>query len=439
MASPALVLAAQTNGRKSRGPKTTAGKRKSASNSRKHGLSSQNAPYDEQCHRDHLRFRAMYTAEFLPANPFEESLVETIALADARKRWVWRSQTAFLNAQLEISPDPSANLHSRLFHILDTASSREYDLLHILENRLFRQARDARRALEEARKPFPETPKTAKRTKSRENQGPQSGHHFVETNRIPQIPHRQPFHPTRTTLGQSPIRPKRKNPGTNRIALRSTLGTSSHQRRTPSGQPWHPSRMARGHALPALISSNFGVFPTLNRLSLAFRAFFALLFSGKLPDDLIAQLGLIVKPAPVPPPPPKPEIKPEDGALQLLGMLQRDARILDFFMEDIGPYTDDQVGAAARDVHTHTRELLVRCFAPAPVIDAVEGSVASPPPGSDQANAALVKYIGNVPAKGKPPAGLLRHKGWRATAANLPKLNSRQDLVVLAPAEIEVE
>ena len=173
----------------------------------------------------------------------------------------------------------------------------------------------------------------------------------------------------------------------------------------------------------------------MNSILLAFRAFFALLFSGKLPDDMLGELGLIVKPAPVPPAPPKPEIKPEDGALQLLGMLQRDARLLDFFMEDIAPYSDDQVGAAARDVHTHTRDILIRNFAPAPVIDAVEGSVANAPDG----NSALVKYIGNVPASGKPPAGVLRHKGWRATAIALPKLNSRQDLAVLAPAEIEVE
>jgi hypothetical protein len=178
----------------------------------------------------------------------------------------------------------------------------------------------------------------------------------------------------------------------------------------------------------------------LNRILLAFRAFFALLFSGKLPDDMLGQLGLIVKPAPVPPAPPKPEIKPEDGALQLLGILQRDARLLDFFMEDIAPYSDEQVGAAARDVHTHTRDILIRNFALAPVIDAVEGSVANAPDGgSAHSNAALVKYIGNVPASGKPPAGVLRHKGWRATAIALPKLNSRQDLAVLAPAEIEVE
>lgn len=170
----------------------------------------------------------------------------------------------------------------------------------------------------------------------------------------------------------------------------------------------------------------------MNQISQAFRAFFALLFNGVLPPDLLAELGLMPKAAPAPP---KAEIKAEDGALQLLGILQRDARILDFFMEDIGPFTDEQVGAAAREVHTHTREILVRHFAPAPVIDAVEGSVANPVDG----NPALVKYIGNVPASGKPPAGLLRHKGWRATAVALPKLNSRHDLAVLAPAEIEVE
>jgi hypothetical protein len=173
----------------------------------------------------------------------------------------------------------------------------------------------------------------------------------------------------------------------------------------------------------------------LNRILLAFRAFFALLFGGKLPVDLVAELGLTTKLQAPPPKPPVPEVKPADGALQLLGILQRDARILDFFMEDIAPYPDEQVGAAARDVHERTRETLIRHFAPAPVIDAVEGSVANPPDG----NPALVKYVGNVPASGKPPAGLLRHRGWRAMAVSLPALNSRQDLAVLAPAEIEVE
>lgn len=174
----------------------------------------------------------------------------------------------------------------------------------------------------------------------------------------------------------------------------------------------------------------------MNSIVMAFRAFFALLFGDKLPEDIVAQLGLAPK---TPPPPPKPAepppITPEDGALQLLGILQRDGRLLDFFMEDVGPYSDEQIGAAARDVHTKTRGILTDLFAPQPVVDAVEGSSVTAPTG----DAALVKFIGNVPASGKSKGGALRHRGWKATSASMPKLSSRQDLTILAPAEIEVE
>lgn len=175
------------------------------------------------------------------------------------------------------------------------------------------------------------------------------------------------------------------------------------------------------------------------QIVLAFRAFFALLFGGKLPADLIAELGLAPKsaaPAPKSPPPAAaaPQVKPADGALQLLGLLQREGRILDFFMEDLGQYSDEQIGAAARDVHEKTKEVLVRHFAPAPVIDAVEGSPATAPKGTG-----VVKFIGNVPATGEPGPGILRHRGWKATTASLPTLASKQDLSILAPAEIELE
>lgn len=166
----------------------------------------------------------------------------------------------------------------------------------------------------------------------------------------------------------------------------------------------------------------------MNRIVLAFRAFFALLFTGALPADMLP-------PPPPPPPPPKPEVKPEDGALQLLGMLQRDARLLDLVMDDISSAEDEQIGLAAREVLANSREVLTRYFALAPVIDAVEGS----PMNQADSDPGLVKYVGNVPATGKPKGGVLRHRGWKATVVTLPKLNSRQDLAVLAPAEIEVE
>jgi hypothetical protein len=168
---------------------------------------------------------------------------------------------------------------------------------------------------------------------------------------------------------------------------------------------------------------------------MAFKAFFGLLFGGMLPEDVMAALDLVTRASIPKPAPPKPEIKPEDGALQLLGLLQRESRILDFLMEDLSPFSDDQIGAAARDVQSNARGVLLRHFTPGPVIDAVEGSPVQAPAGG----AALAKFIGNVPATGQPKSGVLRHKGWRANSASLPKLSSRADLMVLAPAEIEVE
>jgi hypothetical protein len=66
------------------------------------------------------------------------------------------------------------------------------------------------------------------------------------------------------------------------------------------------------------------------------------------------------------------------------------------------------------------------------VIDGVEGTYTRAPEGG----AALVKFIGNVPA-GTPPGGMLRHKGWRAAKVDLPAPS--QNAAVIAPAEIEIE
>ncbi len=175
----------------------------------------------------------------------------------------------------------------------------------------------------------------------------------------------------------------------------------------------------------------------MNRIALAFRTFFALLFSGKLDDELVADLGLKPKPVPVakpaaPPPPPK--ANASDGALQVLGILQRDSRLLDFFLEDISAYSDEQVGSAARGVHTEVRPVLERYFKFAPVIDGVEGVFVTAP----TKDATKVKFIGNVPAA-PPSGGVLRHRGWQVTDVNFPPLPNGTNIKVLAPAELEVE
>jgi hypothetical protein len=118
----------------------------------------------------------------------------------------------------------------------------------------------------------------------------------------------------------------------------------------------------------------------------------------------------------------------------VLSILQRDARLIDFLMEDIAPYTDDQVGAAVRGLHDQCRQALTQYFTLQPVIDGVEGTYTKTPTGSPE----IVKFVGNVPA-GVPQGGVLRHKGWRTATVRLPPVNRKQDMNILAPAEIEIE
>lgn len=176
----------------------------------------------------------------------------------------------------------------------------------------------------------------------------------------------------------------------------------------------------------------------MSRISLAFSSFFGILFGGELPADVASAYGYVKKdskPA-APPPPPQAVAKPTDGALQMLGILQRDARLIDFLMEDISAYADDQVGAAVRTMHEQCRSTLTRYVKLGPVIDGVEGTVAK---ASAAGNAAAVKFVGNVPTGPPPKEGTLRHRGWKAEKVDLPALGGKQDPGILAPAEIEIE
>jgi hypothetical protein len=169
----------------------------------------------------------------------------------------------------------------------------------------------------------------------------------------------------------------------------------------------------------------------LNRISLAFRSFFSILFGGALPSDVAQAFGyskiVPIKTAPAP------QTGPADGAVQILAILQRDARLIDFLMEDVSSYSDEQVGAAVRDVHEQSRQALQRYMRLQPLIDGVEGTFTK----TEGMDATAVKLIGNVPASGKAAGGTLRHKGWRAEGVNLPKLSGPGN--VLAPAEVEIE
>ena len=172
----------------------------------------------------------------------------------------------------------------------------------------------------------------------------------------------------------------------------------------------------------------------MGRILLALRSFFGILFHGALPGEAAKALGL--SKAAAAPKPVEPEPDHVDGAVGLLGILQRDARLVDFLMEDVSGYDDEQVGAAVRSVHDQCRDSLLRYVSLTPVIDAVEGAYTSVDALPAAERAWLVKFIGNVPAE-PPQGGTLRHKGWRVEKAALPV--PRRGSRVIAPAEIEIE
>jgi hypothetical protein len=139
---------------------------------------------------------------------------------------------------------------------------------------------------------------------------------------------------------------------------------------------------------------------------------------------------------PAPAPAPAPELKLADtsSALQLLGLLQRDARLIDFTHEDLRAYSDADIGAAARVVHEGCAKVLREHFTLQALRSEAEGSRISLPAGFD---AASVRLTGNVVGTA-PFTGSLNHKGWRATEVRLPKLSIGHDASIVAQAEVEL-
>ena len=168
------------------------------------------------------------------------------------------------------------------------------------------------------------------------------------------------------------------------------------------------------------------------RWQYAFRALFSLIFKGYIADDILDAFRPRQKEAVVPIVTKAVEDQ-GDRAIQLLAILQRDGRLVDFLMEDLAGYQDAQIGAAVRDIHGSCRTALSRYVTLSPVLSEAEGATVLVDRGSD---AARVKVVGNV--GGAPPyRGLLRHRGWDATRIELPPLPATFRTVV-APAEVEV-
>ncbi len=136
-------------------------------------------------------------------------------------------------------------------------------------------------------------------------------------------------------------------------------------------------------------------------------------------------------------PPPPAANQAEAEVVAFVGLLQEKGRLVDFLMEDVAPYDDKQVGAAARVVHQGCREVLHEHFKVTPISEAEEGSRITIPAGYEADEYRLMGRIGGEP----PFTGTLLHKGWKTDSVKLPRIlkASEKRLPSIAPAQVELK
>ena len=148
--------------------------------------------------------------------------------------------------------------------------------------------------------------------------------------------------------------------------------------------------------------------------------------------EKVVEVEKIVQ-APAPEPIVLKESTPE-AALQLLGLLQKEARFIDFIKEDIASYSDADIGVAARVVHEGCNKAVNEYFTLETVRSDAEGSKVTLDKGF---NASEVRLTGNIVGQA-PFTGTMIHKGWKVTDIRLPKLTEGHDASIIAAAEVEL-
>ena len=165
--------------------------------------------------------------------------------------------------------------------------------------------------------------------------------------------------------------------------------------------------------------------------------------------SVLVLIGLLL-PARQKPPPSEPQGEPARASpptsaavrtdaeiVSFLAMLQEKGRLVDFLMDNINPYNDAQVGAAARVVHAGCKRVLQEHFSIHPLRTEDEGSTVQVPAGYAADEYRLVGKI----AGQAPFSGVLVHRGWKTDMVKLPQLlpSAPGELPAIAPAEVELK
>lgn len=160
-------------------------------------------------------------------------------------------------------------------------------------------------------------------------------------------------------------------------------------------------------------------------LGLAFKAFFRCLKN----DETSQKIGQILNPES------EEKVEPKvvlSSSAQLLAVLQKEGRFIDFLQEDLSGFPDAQIGSVARTVQEGCKKALKQYLELKPVLEEAEGEKVTVESGFDPQRIALVGKV-----EGEPPfQGVLRHHGWLLEKDSLPRLGAP---LVLLSAEVELE
>lgn len=165
----------------------------------------------------------------------------------------------------------------------------------------------------------------------------------------------------------------------------------------------------------------------LDRIKIAWRVLLHGDYAGDIVEGL-RELQIKRTAAPMPPE------RTHASALVLLSALQREGRFIDFIRQDVAGFSDEDIGAAGRIVHSGCRKVLDQFFTFQPASSGSEGQPMTVPAGFD---AQRIRLTGNI--TGSPPfRGTLKHHGWLVTDIKVPEVSEALDPRVAAPAEVEL-
>ena len=102
------LISSRANAKRSTGPRTVAGKRRSSQNALRHGCRSGNLVIpDDQSRRDLDNLLQSYLSCFKPRNPAERACIDQMAAAKWRQRCLLATENRMLTEAIASQPYPS--------------------------------------------------------------------------------------------------------------------------------------------------------------------------------------------------------------------------------------------------------------------------------------------------------------------------------------------